>query len=83
MAEEKASTLFPPFDPEKARALMSDWLTRQKAALDAVSAKFPKPEKGGDAAELWRSYMEFWNILSKVMPPQAGAQESGGGLQCE
>jgi len=77
MAEVNANALRPRmFDPEKAGALMSEWLTHQKAAFDALSAKFSKPEIGAEPAELWRSYMEFWNTLSKVMPPQAGAQES-------
>ena len=64
------------FDLEKANAMMSDWLERQKAAFETVSAKFPTPEGAGDGAELWRSYMEFWNTLSKVLPVQAGAQGS-------
>src|SRR3954471_20077158 len=77
MTEENGNTLLTGvFDPQKAGALMSEWLTRQKAAFEAISAKFPTSGKGADAAELWRSYMEFWNTLSKVMPAQAGAQES-------
>src|SRR5918992_2685447 len=64
------------FDLEKANAMMSDWMARQKAAFDAVAARFPKPEGAGEGADLWRSYMEFWNTLSKLMPAQAGAQGS-------
>jgi class III poly(R)-hydroxyalkanoic acid synthase PhaE subunit len=72
----KANPFAGMFDAEKANAMMSDWMQRQKAAFETVSAKFSKSEGMGDAAALWRSYMEFWNTLSKVMPPQAGAQGS-------
>ena len=59
MAEVNANALRPRvFDPERAGALMSEWLTHQKAAFDALSAKFSKPEIGAEPAELWRSYME-------------------------
>lgn len=78
MAADRKTNPFLPemFDAERASALMSEWMAHQKAAFEAVSAKFPKPEKADDAQELWRSYMEFWKTLSKVMPAQAGAQES-------
>ena len=77
MADDlKANPFAGMFDLEKANAMMSDWMERQKAAFQTVSAKFPKPDGAGGAAELWRSYMEFWNTLSKVMPAQAGAQGS-------
>ena len=73
---DKTTASFATFDLGKANALMSEWMKRQQEVFDTVSAKFPKPESGNDAPELWRSYMEFWNTLSKVMPTQAGAQES-------
>jgi polyhydroxyalkanoate synthase subunit PhaE len=77
MADDpKANPFAGMFDLEKANALMSDWMERQKAVFETVSAKFPKPEGTGEGSELWRSYMEFWNTLSKVMPAQAGAQGS-------
>jgi polyhydroxyalkanoate synthase subunit PhaE len=77
MAEaSKANPFAGMFDLEKANAMMSDWMARQKAAYDAMSAGFPKPGGAGGGAELWRSYMEFWNTLSKAMPAQAGAQGS-------
>jgi len=77
MADDpKANPFAGMFDLEKANALMSDWMERQKAVFETVSAKFPKPEGIGEGSELWRSYMEFWNTLSKVMPAQAGAQGS-------
>ena len=76
-ADNKTNPFFPGmFDPERASALMAEWMAHQKAAFEAVSVKFPKPDKGEDAQELWRSYMEFWNTLSKVMPAHAGAQQS-------
>ena len=76
-ADDKGNALFTGmFDPERASALMSEWMAHQKAALEAVSARFPQPDKADDAPALWRSYMEFWNTLSKVMPAHAGAQES-------
>jgi poly[(R)-3-hydroxyalkanoate] polymerase subunit PhaE len=76
-ADPKTNPFLPGmFDPERASALMSEWMAQQKAAFEAISAKFAKAEKREDAQDLWQSYMEFWNTLSKAMPAQAGAQES-------
>src|SRR6185503_6179719 len=67
---------FPTFDYEKASKLLGEWLETQKKSFEEMSAKYSKSASDGKTPELWRSYMEFWNTLSKVIPPQAGAQES-------
>jgi hypothetical protein len=67
---------FGTFDYEKATGLLSEWLESQKKTFDEMSSRYSKSEGANATPELWRSYMEFWNTLSRVMPAQAGAQES-------
>lgn len=72
MTAERATN----FDFEKANALMAQWLERQGKAFQAMASRFDQAGRIDQAAELWRSYMEFWTTLSSVLPAQAGAIEA-------
>lgn len=64
------------FDYEKANGLMAQWWERQKNAFQSLAPRFDPSGRTDQAAELWRSYMEFWTTLSSVLPSQAGAIEA-------
>lgn len=64
------------FNYEKANDLLKEWLERQKSAFQSYASRFDKSGSTGQAAELWRSYMEFWTALSSILPAQAGAIEA-------
>lgn len=61
---------------DQASTLMKEWMERQQKAFEAMSPKFERMDSVSKAAELWRSYMEFWTTLSKAMPLQANALEA-------
>lgn len=64
------------FNFEQANTLWSDWWKRQQVAFQSMTPQFDQTDAMHQGAELWRSYMEFWTTLSKILPPQAGASES-------
>lgn len=66
-------------DFEQASTLMKQWMERQTAAF-AGMPNFDQLSAATKAAELWRTYVELWTTLSKVVPSQAGTSESATDL---